>query len=306
MVLCATELRPLHDGGIDPLVRAAGDAGATGIHLGGGIVLPDLERLLPAVLRAGLLVPSMTVPLAPRVLPARKRLPALAAADADERGAAIALAVEGLEAGVAAGVRSAVLDFGPVALPITRAELLASFARRELGAGEAGESDLARALAARRAFAERLSDACRWSLERLGRLAESRAVTLVLPVGGSPWEVPSAREALALLEAFRGAPLGLAWDPGRLTTARALGLHLPDARVQAVAAAAIAAVESDAVGLDPGYLPGLGERDDALPARPDLAADAPVIVTGHPSSSDEEIARAVAATTALYETPIKR
>jgi hypothetical protein len=197
-------------------------------------------------------------------------------------------------------VRWALLDFGPVALPASRAEVAVSFARRELGAGETGGPELGRALGARRAIAERLSDACHWSVERLARLAEARAVTLVLPVGGSPWEVPSAREALALVDAFRGAPLGLVWAPGRLTAARALGLRLPDDRVAAVAAAASAAIETDAVGLDPGYLPGLGERDEALPARLELTRDAPVVVGGFPNSTDAEIARAVAAISARY------
>jgi len=298
MVICASDLRPLHAGGIDPLVRAAGDAGATGIHLAGGVFLGDFEAVIPAVLRAGLLAPSMALPLAPRKLAAGKRLPALAAAATDERGAAIALATEGLEAGVAAGVRFAWLDFGPVSLPVARGEVAASFARREL---DADAGDLALALAARKAFAERLADACRWSVERLVRIAEARSVTLVLPVGASPWEAPSAREALALHEAFRGAPVGLAWDPGRLTAARALGLRLPDARVAAVAAAAVAARETDAVGLDAGYLPGLGERDEALPARPELPRNAPVVVAGRADATDAEIARAVASVTARYE-----
>ncbi len=265
--------------------------------------LGELAAVIPAVMRAGLLVPSITLPLAPRALQPHKRLPALAAADPEERGAALALATDGLDAGVTAGVRWALLDFGPVKLPVARRDLAAFFARRELASGEAGGPDLAVALAARKAFAERLLDACHWSLERLARLAEARAVTLVVPVGGSPWEVPSAREALALVEAFRGAPLGLAWDPGRLTAARALGLTLPADRVAAVAAAAGAALETDAVGLEPGYLPGLGERDEALPTRPELPRDAPIIVSGFPDSTDAEIARAVAAVTSRYDTP---
>ncbi|HEY2732279.1 MAG TPA: hypothetical protein VGK52_20200 [Polyangia bacterium] len=288
-------------GGVEPLIRAAADAGAPGIHLGGGMVLDDFRIAVPAVMRAGLVAPSMTLPLAERALGQHKRLPALAAADPEERGAAIALATAGLEAGVAAAVRWGLLDFGAVALPASRREVAAFFGRRELGDGEAGASELALALASRKAFAERLLDACRWSLERLCRLAEARSVTLVVPVGGSPWEVPSAREALGLMEGFRGAPLGLAWAPGRLTAARALGLHLPEDRVAAVAAAAGAALETDAVGLEPGYLPGLGERDEALPARPTLPRDAPVIVGGFPDSTVAEISRAIAAVTARYE-----
>jgi hypothetical protein len=300
-VLCSTELRPLQAGGVDPLIRAAGDAGATGIHLSGEILLGELEALVPAVLRAGLLIPSMTLPLAPRALVRGKRLPSLSAFDPEERGAAIALAAEGLEAGAVAGVRHALLEFGAVALPASLRDVAAGFARRELGPGEAFAPELATAFGARRAGAERLTDACRWSLERLCRLAESRAVTLLLSVGGSPWQVPSAREALALLEAFRGAPLAPLWDPGRLTAAKALGLRLPDGRVTALAESAGAAWETDAVGLEAGYLPGLGERDEALPARAKLPKDAPVIVSGFPDSTDEEVARAVARVSALYE-----
>jgi hypothetical protein len=290
-------------GGIDPLIRAAGDAGATGIHLAGGIWLADLEVVIPALLRAGLALPSVTLPLAPRALPAKKRLPTLAAADREERGAAIALATEGLEATAGAGVRWALLDFGPVTLPVPRAEVAASFARRELGARDVGGADLAVAIRARKALAERLADACRWSLERLVRLAEARGVTLILPVGASPWELPSAREALALLADFGGAALAVAWEPGRITAARALGLRIPEERVKALAAAAGLALESDAVGMGAGYLPGLGERDEALPARPELPRDAPIVVTGFPDSTDAEIARAVAAVTATYEAP---
>src|SRR5258706_2938571 len=103
VVLCATGLRPMHGVGSDPLIRAAGDAGATGIHVGGEILLDELPSLLPSALKAGLLIPSMTLPLAPRALARGKRLPALGARDPEERGAAIALATEGLEAGLAAG-----------------------------------------------------------------------------------------------------------------------------------------------------------------------------------------------------------
>ena len=86
-VLCASDLRPLHTGGIDPLVRAAGDAGATGIHLAGGLTLGDLEGVIPGIVRAGLEVPSMRLPLAPRALGPRlaRRAHERARADAKQR-----------------------------------------------------------------------------------------------------------------------------------------------------------------------------------------------------------------------------
>jgi hypothetical protein len=291
----------MHSGGIDPLIRAAGDAGATGIHLGRSFLLGDLAVAVPAVLKAGLLIPSLSIPIAPRALAKGKRLPSLAASDPEERGAAIGLATEGLEAGVGAAARWAILDFGSVGLPVSRREVAEAFARRELGEGGSGAPEHALAFASRKSFAERLVDACGWSIERLSRLAEARSVTLVLPVGGSPWEVPSAREALALMDAFRGAPLTLLWDPGRLTAARALGLTLPDARIAAVVEASGAALETDAVGMEAGYLPGLGERDEALPTRAAVPKGAPIIVSGFADSTDAEIARAVERCAVLYD-----
>ena len=308
-VLCATELRPMHSGGIDPLVRAAGDAGATGIHLGGGVALADFKALVPAVLRAGLTIPSMALPLAPRALAPGKRLPAqLAAADPrDERGAAIALATEGAPRGRRRRGR-------PVGLPGLRVRRFARVAtrtsrRRSRGArsGRARRTRRTSRSGSRRVApqAGHLSDACHWSLERLGRLAEARSVRLILPLGGSPWEVPSAREALEPRGGFRlrrrrSRSPGI---PGRLdVAARALGLRLPDARVAAVAKAAGAAIESDAVGLEPGYLPGLGERAEGLAPRPRATEGLlPSSSRGSRTSTDAEIAGAVARVTALYE-----
>jgi hypothetical protein len=169
-----------------------------------------------------------------------------------------------------------------------------------MGEDEPGARLLAAALGARRARATSLFDACRWSLERLCRLAEQHAATLLLAPAGAPWGVPSPREAAALREAFAGAPLALAWDPGQLSVLRALDLPLSDERARALADAAGAAIENDAVGMDAGYLPGLGERDEALPARAALAAGAAVVITGQADATDEEARAAVARMTTLY------
>jgi hypothetical protein len=303
MVLCASDLRPLHGVGIDPLVRAASEAGAEGVHLGARFALDDLAVAAPAILRAGLTIPSMALPLPPRELGRGKRVPSLAARDSDERTAALALAGEGLDAGAGLGARWAWLDFGAVSLPVARRDIAAAFARRQTGQGEEGEIDVGIVLGARKAWAGSLLDGCRWSLERLARHAEARAVTLVLPVGGSPWEVPSPREALGLLEAFAGAPVTLAWAPGRLSTLEAFGMRLTQERIDAVAGQCGAAFETDAVGVETGYLPGLGERDERLPARPEpWPQGAPVVVGGFPDTTDGEIAIAVASVAAVYGT----
>jgi hypothetical protein len=302
VVVVATEIRSAADRG--SLLRAAIDAGAAGAHIGGGCLVSEVAPVAAELLAAGLAVPSMALPLADRAPGAGKRLPRLGAPDQDEREAALALASAGLAAGAAVGIGRALVDFGPVALPVPRAEVARSFRRREIDDDEPGARSLEAAVSARKASATALLDACRFALEQLCREAETRGVRLLLPVAGTPWGMPSPREAEWLLAAFAGAPLATAWDPGQLSVLRALGLPLSDTRLRALAAQAGAALENDAVGMDAGYLPGLGERDESLPARAELGPDAPVIVLGaagaRATASDAEIAEAIRRVTATY------
>ena len=82
------------------------------------------------------------------------------------------------------------------------------------------------------------------------------------------------------------------WDPGRLSALAALGLPISDERLRALASGAVLAIENDAVGIEAGYLPGLGERDARVAA---LAAEptVPHIVTGRPDTTDAEILAAL-------------
>jgi len=283
-------------------VRFAVDAGAAGAHIGANVLLGELGAVAGAALAAGLEVPAVTLPLAERAPPPGGRLPHLSAVHDDERAAAVELAARGLAAAASIGATRALVELGAVSLPVRRADLARLYARRESDEGEPGRDLLDGALAARKALAPRLHDACRWSLERLARDAERRGMTLLLPTAASPWEAPTPREALALLEAFSGAPVAIAFDPGRLSALRALGLPLSDASARALAAAAGAVVENDAVGITAGYLPGLGERDDTLPSVPkaELPDDAPVILTSAVEVTGAELATAVATVRARY------
>jgi hypothetical protein len=294
MVFLATDLRPLRGGDDDRLLRLAADTGAAGIHVGAGCELAIVPALTGAAARLGLETRSMALPLPERPLSPGRRLPRLGAPAADERGAAVALAVAGMEMGVAAGTRLALLDFGPVSLAAREAELARAFARRETSEDEAGHPIFAAATGERRARAPEVLDACGFALDQLARAAERLSVMLVLPVAATPWQAPSPREAGLLLDRFAGAPLGVVWDPGRLSALSALGLPVSDDRLAALAAAATLVLENDAVGIQAGYLPGLGERDPRVAAlRPrDGAAR---VVTGAPDATEAEVASAVAA-----------
>jgi len=292
VIFLASGVRPPRGGGDEALLRLAAEAGADGVHFGVGCDLEVHARLAVAALQAGLGVSSLALPLPERPLPAGRRLPRLSAPARDERDAAIALALRGLEAAIPLAARFALLDFGEVTLTTRPGEVARAFARREMDEGEAGATLLSAALAERRARAAQLGDACRWALERLLRGAERSGITLAVSIAASPWQVPSAREAAQLTDAFAGAGLGPMWEPGRLSALVALGLGLSDERLRALADGAVLAVESDAVGIDTGYLPGLGERDPRVAA---LAApmSVPRIVSGGPDATDAEVADAI-------------
>jgi hypothetical protein len=297
MVFLATDLRPPRGGTDDRLLRLAADAGAAGVHLAAGCDFSIVPVLTAAAARLGLEARTIALPMPEQPLAKGRRMPRLAAAADDERDAAVALAVAGLEMGAASGARLALLDFGPVALAAREAELARAFARGELAPDETdedGHPSLNAAIGERRARAAEILDACGFALDRLARVAERLSATLVLPVAATPWQAPSPREAGLLLDRFAGAPLGVVWDPGRLSVLAALGLAISDERLAALAASAALALENDAVGAQAGYLPGLGERDARVAAlRP--PAGVARVVTGAPDATDAEVAAAVTA-----------
>ena len=291
MVFLASDIRRIR-GNDDALARLAADTGADGVHFGGGADLELVARQAPTVLRLGLGIPSLALPLAERPLPAGRRLPRLAAHARDEREAAIALALVGLEAATGLAARFAVLDFGEIPLAPRAGDLARAFARSEMDEDDPGGRLLAAAVAERRARSDEVGDACRWALERLARVAERMGLTLVLPVAATPWQAPSPREGRLLADAFSGAPLGLCWDPGRLSVLAALGLAISDERLRALADTAVLSIENDAVGMQAGYLPGLGERDARVAAMVP-GGSVPHIVTGGPDATEAEVAAAV-------------
>jgi hypothetical protein len=294
MVFLATDVRPPRGGDGDVLVRLASETGAAGIHLARGVDLSVMVALATSALRAGLAVASVALPFPERPLTLGRRLPRLAAASRDEREAAVALTGRGIGAAIGVGARLAVLDFGGVSLATPAADVARAYARRELDEGDPGARLFAAAIDERRARSVEVMDACRWALESLVRIAEPVGATLVLPVGATPWDAPSPREATMLRSAFAGAPIGLAWDPGRLSVLRWLGLPLSDERLRELASSAALAIENDAVGVAAGYLPGLGERESGVAALTPSAAT-PVVIEGTPDATDDEVAAAVTA-----------
>jgi hypothetical protein len=298
MAFLATELRPPRADGGERITRLAAETGAAGIHLGADCDLEIVATapLVGAALRLGLAVPSLTLPLAERALPAGRRLPRLGAPARDEREAAIALAERALAVAGAFGAGFAVVDFGGVALAADAARFAQAFARRAVGSGEPGAELLAEAVAERRARSPEILDACHFAIERLLRAADRAGLRLAAQVGVTPWQSPSPREIGILYETF-GAALGVAWDPARLSVLAALELLVADDRLRALAQAAVVIVDNDAVGLACGYLPGLGERDARLGASP-LPAGIARIVLGGQDATDAEIAAALSATQA--------
>lgn len=296
MIALDSDLRPGADPA--PLVRVASDAGFDGIAVGFRASLRDLPLLGAAALGSGLALPALSVPIPPAPLMPHKRLPRLAAADRDEREAAIALCRQALQVVSPFGVGSVIVDLGPVSLSVSAEDVMRAFARRELE--DEGADRLAEAWAERRARAGALADACRFSFDRLVTLAERHALSVAVDVAAHPWCVPGPRELLALLEEYQGAPLGVVFDEARLSVLEALGAAVSDERRSRLAAVATAIRANEPVGLATGYLPGLGDPAEPRVTPLQLERLPPIVIAGRPDSTDEEVVRARAAVAAAF------
>ena len=272
-------------------MRLAARAGCDGVLIGEGCTLASAATLVTSVLHAGLRVAGVAGPLGEDggATRGRRRLPRLGAPDRDERSAAIELTAHALALAGSVGAPLAMVHMGPLPLAVRRAELQRFFRRRELDEGSDGEAALLAALGERRATVGAALDACRWSLDALVREGEQRNLRLALELSAGPWGVPSPREGLELAAGYDGARLGLVLDPARLSVMRRLGLAISTVRHASLRKAAALIAANEAVGLDPGYLPGLGERDDDLATRAGVAAETPVLLVGHPDATDEEV-----------------
>jgi sugar phosphate isomerase/epimerase len=294
MLICSSGLRPPGSVGEEALVRLAALSGCEGVLIGEGCTLASAASLVPRVLHAGLRVAGIAGPLGGEAGAAggRRRLPRLSAADRDERSAAIELAARALALAGSVGAALGVLQLGPLTLAARPGDLLQAFRRRELDEGSDGEAILMAALGERRATVGAALDACRWSLDALTRESERANLRLALELAATPWGVPSPREGLDLLAGYDSARLGLVVDPARLSVMRRLGLAISAERHAAVRRAASLISANEAVGLDPGYLPGLGEPDDDLATRAGVATETPVVLVGHPDATDAEVVAA--------------
>lgn len=307
MILCASGLRSVSGvGETQAVVRLAADAGFEGLAIGAECPVGHVTALGAAALAAGLAVPVMAAPLAEGPLEGGRRLPHLAAfEDTDERRAAIALFRSLLEMAVPLGIRHLTVYMGGVTLAAQATEIAYRFARRELlDEDDAGAPLWEAAVDERRALSGQVMDGCRYALDRILPEAEKRDVTLSIEVAGGPWSAPTPREALQLLREYTSAPVGVAWDAGKMQVLANLGIAPAAERLAALATRATIWRANQAVGIYSGYLPGLGDPPAGLPTFPVAAekdgqaalavlpAGISTIVSGHPDSSASELAAA--------------
>ena len=304
MLLLDLALRPVRAMGPQALPRMASQLGCEGIAVGpDGASRGELEALIPEALAAGAPVRVLAAPLAEAPLPPHKRLPSLCSEDADERRAAVKLVESGLELAGTFDIRWVTLSLGAVALAPKPAAFERAFARRawreEGGFGsftKPEETALApEAFAERQARSAMLLDAARFSLERLADGADRHGVVLALEVAATPWGFPGPREALTLRQEYQGAPLGLVWDSGRLSVLATLGLGQSPARLAELAAATRLVRLNDAVGLQVGFLPGLGVPAPAPVTSAPFPPSVPWVLTGRSDTTDVELAEATLA-----------
>ena len=310
MILCASELRSdlrfdlqadlswdLGKGipDVAALVALAGDAGFDGIAIGAHAALDDVVPLVTAAAGAQLRVPVVAAPLGEGRLTPGRRLPYLAAmGDDDERRAAVALFRRVVESVVPVGVGLVSVNLGAIGSQVGLPAIARRFARRELDPEEddAGVSAWEAVLGERRSLTGPIHDAFRHALDRILPMAERHGVTVALEIAGGPWGIPSPREAADLVAEYREAPLGITWDDARMQVLRTLRIAPAPERLAALAAATRLRRAHEAVGLETGYLPGLGDPDGNASEHFQKAAPLATIVTGRPDSTREEVTRA--------------
>ena len=131
-----------------------------------------------------------------------------------------------------------------------------------IGPDDPGGVLLARVRSANAAPGRRGLDACQWAVERLLRAADAAGLRLAVRVGVTP----GSRSARARLTSCGRSSAGRWASPGtgRLSVLATLELPVADERLKSLAAGGRPwSIENDAVGVEAGYLPGLGERDRA-------------------------------------------
>ena len=310
MNLCGSELRFAFGSGGPQIIKLAADAGFDGIAMGSACGSGDVAPLIAAAVAVGLVVPVVAAPLGDGPPVEGRRLPYLAALDdSDERRAALALFDATVEASVSLGVKTFTIAMGEVPLGVPEIEVARRFARRELDDDGPGARALAAAIGERRARSGAYLDACRTALDRIVKAAERRAVHVAIEMAGDLWRGPSPREAMLLLEEYRNGPVGVVWDEARAQALEVMGVGPTAERRTTLMAAALVFRANESVGLEVGYLPGLGDplrleahkgagagaAENAAATdtgRPALSAAAPVIVTGRRDSTFDEVARA--------------
>lgn len=211
----------------------------------------------------------------PIVAVAWRGRPRLCAGDKAERLAAVEAAAVAVRHAGSTGAGLCVVALGSADVRWDAMELARRFARDEWSAKKILEE--------RRTVIAKHVDAVRFAIERLIPIAEREAARIGIAPRAQLAELPDAEEAAALLDEFRGAPIGYWHD-----TASAYREEL----VGGIAAAEwlklepLGATCADACGLQAPLAPGLGEIDFAPLAKLPLA-----VVEG--SGSDAELSAAV-------------
>ena len=288
---CLSILAKLTNREIDRLF----DADVVGHELGPEVPADSLDALADAIRRGKRTIVSLRAPCpGPRVSAEPDRLapPArLSSLDASERQEAIERARNTLELSAKLEARHVILDGGVNSATFDVEQIEQLIARREWAAD--GGRIFREHFAERRAkFAPAHLDALRFALEPLLELAESLEIQLALLNPGSPERIPNHEEFIQIAETFRGAPLGLWFDPAHASVLAELGFEDPLITQSIVEEHVVGVQLHDRHELEYGYLPGEGSVDYRAWAER-LPPEIPKVLTPIPTHSGERIGRSL-------------
>ena len=187
-----------------PFAKFAADLGATAVELDSRVLERRLDEVVGAIKNHGLAITSLEA-ICPHPTELARHDPKpglvpLANPDESERRVAIRLHRRTVEIAADLSAPNVILTFGRVAMP------------EAFAAPPDGERETRAFLAARALAAPPHLDAIRFSLDHLIPIAEKYERTLAMVVSSDLAAAPSFQELSALLDDFKGAPLGVWLD----------------------------------------------------------------------------------------------
>jgi len=272
------------------VVEAILELGVEAVELEYRFTLPMLQEIFPLLKKRRPSVSSLHnfFPL-PEGLPKEKAggdIFSLSSPDREERELAVKYTRRTVEWAEELEARAVVLHLGKISMDSPMKILKKLYDEKKIGTDEA-RAFVEEQGKIRGAKSQAHLDAARWSLERLAKEAEKRAILLGLENRYGFQDFPDFEEFKILFGEFRGGPVGYWHDLGHATAQQNLGIRDHSEMLENFGRLLIGVHLHGCRGYDDHYAPGSGEEDYALIKKFLRPETIRVIETHHRATKEE-------------------